>query len=155
MKTCNLDSFHIGAKALIFNNENKVLLLERDHPIKKLYCDLPGGRVQKDESLTETLLRELREEIGLEVSAVAFHFFGMFLTNIRILVQEESVGLIFAIFTCHISNEFHPVLSKEHISFEWLDPLQASSKLKSQYPEEFIEKLSEMESAQNSAYKAR
>lgn len=35
MKTYNLDSFHIDAKALIFNNENKVLLLERDYPIKK------------------------------------------------------------------------------------------------------------------------
>lgn len=145
MKTCNLDSFHIGAKALIFNDENKVLLLERDHPIKKLYWDLPGGRVQKDESLTETLIRELREEIGLEAVAGAFHPFGMFLTNIRILVQQESVGLIFSIFKCNLSNKFHPVLSEEHIIFDWLDPLQASEKLKSQYPEEFIEKLSKME----------
>lgn len=46
MKISDLDSFHIGAKALIFNNENKVLLLERDHPIKKLYWDIPGRRVQ-------------------------------------------------------------------------------------------------------------
>lgn len=119
MKTCNLDSFHIGAKALIFNNENKVLLLERDHPIRKIYWDLPGGRVQKDESVTETLLRELREEIGLE-AAEAFHPFGMFLTDIRIPIHEESVGLIFSIFKCHLPNKLHPILSKEHINFEWL-----------------------------------
>lgn len=141
MKTCDLDSFHIGAKALIFNNENKVLLLERDHPVKKLYWDLPGGRVQKDESISETLLRELREEIGLETNE-AFHPFGMFLTDIRIPIQRENVGLIFSIFKCHLLNPFHPFLSKEHIHFEWLDPLQASDRLKSQYPEEFIEKLS-------------
>lgn len=140
MKTCNLDSFHIGAKALILNNEGKILLFERDHPIKKLYWDLPGGRVQKDESIHETLLRELKEEIGLE-TASTFHPFGMFLTNIRIPTKAESVGLVFAIFKCHLSNKFHPVLSKEHISFEWLSPLQASNKLKIHYPSEFIETL--------------
>lgn len=144
MKTCDLDSFHIGAKALIFNNENKVLLLERDHPIKKIYWDIPGGRVQKDESIRETLLRELREEIGLETSE-AFHPFGMFLTDIRIPVQDGSVGLIFSIFKCHLSNKFSPILSKEHINFEWLDPLHASDRLKKQYSSEFIEKLNSLQ----------
>lgn len=143
MKTCNLDSFHIGVKALIFNNEKNILLLERDHPIKKLYWDLPGGRVQKDESIHETLLRELKEEIGLETPSI-LHPFGMFLTNIRIPAQEESVGLIFSIFKCYLSNQFHPVLSKEHINFEWLAPLQTSERLKLQYPLEFIEKLARL-----------
>jgi 8-oxo-dGTP pyrophosphatase MutT (NUDIX family) len=140
MKTCNLDSFHIGAKAIIFNNEDKVLLLERDHPVKKLYWDLPGGRVQKDESINETLLRELKEEVGLETSSI-FHPFGMFLTNIRIPIEGGSIGLIFSIFKCHLANKFHPVLSQEHINFEWLTPLQAADKLKTYYPSEFIEQL--------------
>ena len=140
MKTCNIDSFHIGAKAIIFNNEKKILLLERDHPIKKIYWDLPGGRVNKDESINETLLRELKEETGLEITS-GFHPFGMFLTNIRIPIQEESVGLIFSIFTCHLSNSFHLVLSHEHTNFEWLTPLETCERLRLQYPLEFIEKL--------------
>lgn len=140
MKTCNLDTFHIGAKALIFNHENKVLVLVRDHPIKKLYWDLPGGRVHKNESVTETLLREIKEEIGLETTE-AFLSFGMFLTDIRIPTQEDNVGLIFSFFKCHLSNAFLPILSDEHINFEWLHPLEASERLKKQYPAAFIKKL--------------
>lgn len=132
------DSFHIGAKALVFNEAGEVLLLQRDHADK--YWDLPGGRVQKDESVNQALLRELGEEIGLE-GVSELHSFGMFLTDFRIPAREESVGLIFSIFKCVVSNTFCPVLSKEHTHFEWLDRLQACDRLKGEYPPEFIEKL--------------
>jgi 8-oxo-dGTP pyrophosphatase MutT (NUDIX family) len=133
----------MGVKALIFDRENKVLLLERNHPVKRMYWDLPGGRLQKNESVINALIREVQEEIGL--SGVHFYPLITILTNIRIPIQQdESVGLIFSIFKCHLSSIFHPILSTEHIDFEWITPLQASEKLKSQYPEEFIEKLSKM-----------
>lgn len=144
MQKCEIDSFHIGVKAVIFNKENRILLLERDHPIKRMYWDLPGGRLQKNESLISALVREIKEEIGL---SDVDHFYPLIttLTNIRIPIQQdESIGLIFSIFKCHLSSTFQPILSTEHINFEWFTPLQASEKLKSQYPEEFIEKLSKM-----------
>ena len=125
MKKCELDSFHIGVKAIITNSEGKVLLLERDHPIKKLYWDLPGGRVQKGESLKDTLIRELKEEIGLD-NISEFYPFAMVLTDIRIPIREESAGLIFSIFKCNLSGTFHPILSTEHVNFEWLKPIEAS-----------------------------
>ena len=53
MENC-IDTFHVGVKALIFNPNGKLLLLERDHPLKQLYWDLPGGRLQKGESLIDT-----------------------------------------------------------------------------------------------------
>lgn len=46
-RTSSIDCFHIGVKALIVNQENHVLLLERNHPIKGIYWDLPGGRLHK------------------------------------------------------------------------------------------------------------
>ena len=45
------DTFHLGVKALIFEAEGKILLLERNHPVKNLYWDIPGGRLQKGDSL--------------------------------------------------------------------------------------------------------
>lgn len=140
MKSCKIDSFHVGVKALIFNAEGEVLLLERNHPIKKIYWDIPGGRLQKGESLMDTLVREVKEETGLD-GINEFYPFTMVLTDIRIPIYEDSVGLIFSIFRCNLLRPFQPILSSEHINFGWFSPLEASQKLKAQYPLEFIEKL--------------
>lgn len=140
MESCKIDSFHVGVKALIFNAEGEVLLLERDHPIKKIYWDIPGGRLQKGESLMDTLVREVKEETGLD-GINEFYPFTMVLTDIRIPIYDDSVGLIFSIFRCNLSRPFQPILSSEHINFGWFSPLEASQKLKAQYPIEFIEKL--------------
>ena len=66
----------------------------------------------------------------------------MILTEIRIPIEDDSVGLIFSIFYCNLSTSFQPpILSSEHINFGWFSPLEASQKLKAQYSIEFIEKL--------------
>src|ERR1700733_5572754 len=124
MEVCKIDAFHVGVKALIFNEEGKVLLLERDHPIKKLYWDIPGGRLQKGESLMDTLVREVKEETGLE-GVSEFYPFTMVHTDIRIPMDDDSVGLIFSIYRCNLSIPFQPILSKEHINFGWFTPLEA------------------------------
>lgn len=143
MRKYEHDFFHVGVKALIFNTEGEVLLLERDHPIKKMYWDIPGGRLQKGESLMDTLVREVKEETGLD-GINEFYPFTMVLTDIRIPIDDDSVGLIFSIFHCNLSIPFQPILSSEHINFGWFTPFEASQKLKAQYPIEFIEKLTRL-----------
>jgi ADP-ribose pyrophosphatase YjhB (NUDIX family) len=56
-------SAHIGQYGLIKNSENKILLLERKR--SKTWC-LPGGRINVGEDWEIALLREIKEEIGLE-----------------------------------------------------------------------------------------
>ena len=60
-------SFHIGVKALIVK-EGKVLVL-KEKDIRgtgdEIY-DLPGGRIEDEESPEETLGREIKEELGVE-----------------------------------------------------------------------------------------
>ncbi|MCE5293312.1 MAG: NUDIX hydrolase [Chlamydiales bacterium] len=134
------DCFHLGVKALIFNEKNKMLLLERHLPSKKMYWDIPGGRLQRGESLMETLMREVKEETGFEkISDI--RPFTMLLTNIRIPAQEGDVGLIFSIFYCKILGIATPILSDEHVGFDWLDPKEAARKLEAQYPPEFLANL--------------
>lgn len=54
----------VGCSAVIFDNkEEKVLLTRRTD--NNQWC-LPSGRVEPGESVTETCLRELREETGLD-----------------------------------------------------------------------------------------
>lgn len=143
MQNTKIDCFHIGVKALIVNKDGKVLLLERDHPSKKIYWDIPGGRLQKGESLIATLLREVYEETGWsDIQTISP--FAMVLSNIRIPTDGDSVGLIFSIFRCYIDSTFDPILSSEHINFDWVAPFEASQKLKADYPQDFIENLSQM-----------
>ncbi len=55
---------NVGVKAAVVNN-GKVLLLRRTSNMEPgtEFWDLPGGRIEQNESITETLGRELKEEI--------------------------------------------------------------------------------------------
>lgn len=141
MKNRKEDCFHLGVKALILTEDRKLLLLERHHPSKGIYWDIPGGRLQKGESQIDALRREVKEETGLDTISNA-NTFMMTLTDMRIPTPEGDVGLIFSVFLLNIADSFHPVLSDEHVKFEWCTPLEASQRLKHRYPNEFVEKMS-------------
>ena len=88
----------------------------------------------------ETLMREVKEETGFEkISDI--RPFTMILTNIRIPSHEGDVGLIFSIFYCKILGISNPVLSDEHVGFDWLNPKEAARKLEAQYPPKFLANL--------------
>lgn len=55
----------IGQYAIIKNDGNEVLLLERTR--SKTWC-LPGGRLNEDEQWDQALIREIKEELSLECS---------------------------------------------------------------------------------------
>jgi 8-oxo-dGTP diphosphatase len=129
-----LDCFHLRVKALIFNSEGQVLLLERQRPAHD--WDLPGGRLQKGESLMETLRREIREEIGLDELG-AIRPSSMVLTEMR----REGIGLILAIFRGAVAAPFELILSVEHVHFDWLPPVEAAQRLEARYPAELVERL--------------
>lgn len=61
---------------LIF--EDELLLVERAINPQKGYWDLPGGFIEYGESLEQGLQRELNEELGLELAAEKFVYFGSF-----------------------------------------------------------------------------
>ena len=94
MENYKIDAFHVGVKALIFNAEGEVLLLERDHPIKQIYWDLPGGRLHKGESFMDTLVREVKEETGLDllVFVVSIHFFFDFFFGFSSIFGDSSAN---------------------------------------------------------------
>jgi 8-oxo-dGTP diphosphatase len=54
----------VGAFAIIFDDAGKVLVSRRSD---SGWFNLPGGGVEPDESVPEGLVREVREETGLEV----------------------------------------------------------------------------------------
>ena len=59
----------LGIGALIFNRD-KILLVERGKEPLKGYWSLPGGVLETGETLEQGVIREVREETGLEVQPV-------------------------------------------------------------------------------------
>jgi 8-oxo-dGTP diphosphatase len=56
----------VGVGAVIFDN-NQVILVRRGAPPSYGAWSLPGGAVEIGESLEHALVREVREEVGLDV----------------------------------------------------------------------------------------
>lgn len=54
----------IRTRGLIFNDQGQVLLAKTNH--NQTWC-APGGTAEPGETVGQTLLREIKEEVGLEV----------------------------------------------------------------------------------------
>ena len=52
-------------------NEDKVLLILRDHEPFAGYWVLPGGHVERNETVEQALFREIKEETGLDVGILS------------------------------------------------------------------------------------
>ncbi len=143
------DIFYLGVKALIHNTEGKILLLQRDpnrlKQTKKICWDLPGGRVQINESLENALKREVFEETGLK-NLGRITPFEMSLTTIRIPAPNGDIGLIIAAYFCEIEGDLSIHISTEHVGFSWLDPKSAAEQLTaSNYPKELTQKIANLQ----------
>jgi 8-oxo-dGTP diphosphatase len=58
------------ATAVIPFSSDKILLIKRRTPPFKGYWALPGGRVDPGETVEQTIVREVKEETGLDVTIV-------------------------------------------------------------------------------------
>jgi len=106
----------LTVKAILLNDENKILLLKRSkkssNPGK---WDLPGGILEKNETLAEALSREIREETGLEIEIGEILGTAEFSKESE-QFQDEKRGLRYLAY-CD-SNEVK--ISDEHQSFKWV-----------------------------------
>jgi 8-oxo-dGTP pyrophosphatase MutT (NUDIX family) len=139
------DIFNLGIKALIRNKKGEILLLKTDtRQLKgydgKAYWDIPGGRIQKDDTVEDTLKREIEEETGIK-DVKNIRPFDMVLSNIRIPRESSDVGLILSIHTCEVENVIDIKLSEEHTEVKWFSPRKAAKLLEFKYPKKFTYKL--------------
>ena len=57
----------LGVGIVIFNNNGKFLLIQRNKPPMKGYMSIPGGKVELGESLKDAIKREVKEECNINV----------------------------------------------------------------------------------------
>lgn len=110
----------IAVKAVILNQEKKVLILKRakdikNHPEK---YDLPGGKMEKNETLEEALLREIEEETSLtEIKIESIIKTSEFQKEHPAFNEVKGLRFLVAYFG---ENDKVQLNENEHQSFEWL-----------------------------------
>lgn len=85
----------------------------RNDPKHPYHWGLPGGKVEPNETLLDTINRECTEEIGSMPE------------YIKLVPIEQYTGLanrfVYHTFFCLVSDEFVPKLNNEHLGYAWLD----------------------------------
>jgi 8-oxo-dGTP diphosphatase len=96
--------------AIILKND-KILVTQRSERMKlPLKWEFPGGKLEFGESETDCVIREVREELGIEIEVVErlsnnVHDYGLFCINLIPFVSKYQRGDI------HL---------KEHANYKWL-----------------------------------
>jgi len=112
--------FHITNKALIFH-KNKFLLMKSDDPDFLGALECPGGRVNRGEIIAETLEREIKEEIGLDLAKIP-HKIDLFTLN-----QRDEVEYDWDEYT-QIIEIYYKVVVPDEVELK-IDSLEESSEL--------------------------
>jgi 8-oxo-dGTP diphosphatase len=110
----------LGMKALIQRKDGKVLLLREaayDEGTNAGKWDVPGGRINPEESIYEALRREVMEESGLEIEVIETLGSGETFPTIK----GEACHIVRLYTLCAPKSE-EVVLSGDHDSYEWVDP---------------------------------
>jgi 8-oxo-dGTP diphosphatase len=107
-----MKQFYVGIKAIIRDGDN-VLLLKH---AKKGFWDVPGGRIDGDESFHDTLKRELNEELpGIKNPKIS-----QFITASRIPVNlDGDTGLVLLFFDVSAQFPSGITISEEHSEYRW------------------------------------
>ena len=96
--------------------KDKFLLLKTNKDIDSKNLgkwEIPGGKIEKDEDYKVAMLRELKEETGLDCKLVKD--LPWFIMDTGEVVSEAHVYLLEA-------NTDKVILSKEHSDYAWLTP---------------------------------
>ena len=105
--------------AFIFNTNGELLLL-KSHKWPGKYV-VPGGHVELGERIEETVIREAKEETGLDVYDLEFINFQQFIYDPAFWKQRH---FIFFDYACK-TEDIKVILNDEAEEFVWINPREA------------------------------
>lgn len=103
----------VGVKILLKNFEGKFLLVRRNpkkYPEVGAQWDIVGGRIEAGSDLLSNLKREIKEEIGLDLSS------KIILVAAQDIMRPDK-HVVRLTYTGEIDG--HPVIDEEHIEARW------------------------------------
>jgi mutator protein MutT len=103
------------AKLVIIDNDNKYLMMYRSaHPVFGDDPDLPGGTIEQGESPIMALIREVREEAGVEVAETG-------IAQVYEGTDYSDHDTDFFLYVITLDSRPTVTISWEHKSYEWLE----------------------------------
>lgn len=104
------------ALGIIVNDKQEFLLTLRndpENPSMHQKWELPGGGIEKGETGQQAVIREIKEEIGVEVSILPYPPFTL-------SIVHDTAELVFTCFLCRIDRGVVVPDMKEALDFRWI-----------------------------------
>ncbi len=117
----------VGAKGIVYKN-GKVLLVREssvyEDGAEEGKWDMVGGRIESGEYVRDGLVREIKEESGLDVSpGELVDVFDGFPE-----IKGEKCHVVRMYFLCEVATD-EVTLSTDHDAYEWVDPENVGDKI--------------------------
>jgi len=115
--------FNIVSCFVEYNGE--ILLLHRkDYKPEGNTWGVPAGKNNKEEKILESILREIREETGFNLSPLQLSYFG------KVFVKYPEYDFVYHIFCTKLDNIQKVIINnEEHKDFKWISPKKALNML--------------------------
>ncbi len=108
------DYIGVGVGAIIFNEEDEILLLHREKAPEAGCWSIPGGKVELFENIEDAIKREVKEELGIDIEIVEL----VGVTNH--IVEDEGMHWIAPTFlTKIVGGQVKNMEPKKHGAIKW------------------------------------